>query len=104
MKLNKNIGLFIRGARKSRGLSEKELAKLIFVSQQQVSRYERGITSMNFESILTILNVLNVSVDEFIEHIIKPEQEKIYNKMIEELENEGVINIGSVNCIDTSSL
>lgn len=101
MGLNENIGLFIRSSRKSRGLSERDLAKLIFVSQQQVSRYERGVTSLSFGSILTILNVLNVSVDEFIEHIVKPEQEKLYSKMIEELENEGVINIGCVINIDS---
>lgn len=108
MNLNNKIGLYIRTARKNQGITEKQLAKLIFISQQQVSRYERGINSISLELVFNILNVLNIPIDDFIEKIIKPEKminelkkEILYREMINELEKEGIITDGIVT--DTHS-
>lgn len=40
--INSEIGEFIRMIRIKKGLTGAELGKLIGVSQQQISRYERG--------------------------------------------------------------
>lgn len=96
MKLNEKIGHFIRNARISKGLSEKELASLISVSQQQISRYERGISTLSIESILRLLNVLNIPFDEFSNKVIKPEQNRLFNLLIDELETDGVIHVGNL--------
>ncbi|ATG14865.1 helix-turn-helix domain-containing protein [Providencia alcalifaciens] len=99
MKLNKKIGNFIRNARVSKGLSEKELASLISVSQQQVSRYERGVSTLSIQNILILLNALNIPFDEFSHKIIKPEQNRLFDLLIEELETDGVINVGNLKNI-----
>ncbi|EOV8089283.1 helix-turn-helix domain-containing protein [Providencia rettgeri] len=102
MRLNKKIGLYIRYVRKSQGISAAKLAQLIFISQQQVSRYERGINTISLEVVFNILNILNIPIDDFVEKIIKPEQEALYNKMIVELEREGIIS--STVSSDTCSI
>ncbi|MTC58467.1 helix-turn-helix domain-containing protein [Providencia rustigianii] len=99
MKLNEKIGNFIRNARVSKGLSEKELASLISVSQQQISRYERGISTLSIENILIILNALNIPFDEFSNKIIKPEQNRLFYLLIDELETDGVIHVGNLKNI-----
>ncbi|CAG9411921.1 helix-turn-helix domain-containing protein [Providencia alcalifaciens] len=96
MKLNEKIGRFIRNARIGKGLSEKELASLISVSQQQISRYERGISTLSIENILRILNALNIHFDEFSSMVIKPEQNRLFNLLIDELETDGVIHVGNL--------
>ena len=96
MKLNEKIGIFIRNARISKGLSEKELASLISISQQQISRYERGISTLSIENILRLLNVLNIPLDEFSNKVIKPEQNRLFNLLIDELETDGVIHVGNL--------
>ena len=47
----------LKEIRKSCGLSQKELAKKIGVTQQQYSRYEVGVNKITLEMYLKILNV-----------------------------------------------
>lgn len=96
MKLNKKIGSFIRNERVGKGVSEKELASLISVSQQQISKYERGISTLSIKNILMILNALNIPFDKFSHEIIKPEQNRIFDLLIEELEIDGVISVDTL--------
>lgn len=74
MKVNNNlrinIGDFIRKARKDKSLTAKELGNLVGVSQQQISRYELGITSMNFETLEVFIYVLDESWESFFRNVI----------------------------------
>ncbi|WP_099075514.1 helix-turn-helix domain-containing protein [Proteus alimentorum] len=99
MSLNLEIGKFIRHERIKKGLTEKELAFLISVSQQQISRYERGDSTFSIENILILLNALNVPFNEFNNKIIKPEQTRLYNSLVRELELDGVIHVGNLKNI-----
>lgn len=99
MSLSLQIGKFIRDERVKKGLTEKELAFLISVSQQQISRYERGDSTFSIENILVLLNALNVPFDEFNNKIIKPEQIRLYNSLVRELELDGVIHVGNLKNI-----
>ncbi|MBG5898553.1 helix-turn-helix transcriptional regulator [Providencia stuartii] len=65
----KAVGQEIYRIRRSRGITGRELAKELNVSQQQVSRYERGICGITVDTLILILNVLNVSVDGFFKQV-----------------------------------
>jgi len=58
--LRKDIGLFLRESRKKKSLSANQLGSLVHLSQQQVSRYELGITTISIE----MLNVFLIALDK----------------------------------------
>ncbi|WP_272539738.1 helix-turn-helix domain-containing protein [Providencia sp. PROV197] len=64
--LNKMIGRYIQRKRRNYGLTGNELARLIGVSQQQISRYEGGVTNITLPRLLVIINKLNVDIETFI--------------------------------------
>ncbi|HEC8329734.1 TPA: helix-turn-helix transcriptional regulator [Providencia rettgeri] len=66
-----SLGQFLRDARIKQSLSGKELGKLINVSQQQVSRYERGKTSISIETMDSILTILDKSWADFCCEVMK---------------------------------
>lgn len=53
----------IKDLRKSIGLSQKELADKLFVNQTAVSQWERGVTSPNQQTLITLAKLFNVSTD-----------------------------------------
>ncbi len=50
-------------AREKRGLTQKELSKMIGIKQQQYARYEKGINIMPITHLKSICVALNVSAD-----------------------------------------
>lgn len=68
--LTEQIGLELFHLRKEKGLSGKELAKKLKISQQQISRYERGICSVNCGMLFSILFYLNANPSVFFESIL----------------------------------
>ncbi len=52
--------------RKSRGLTQEELAKELFVSRTAVSKWESGRGYPNIESLKEISRYFSVSIDELI--------------------------------------
>ncbi|WP_272518383.1 MULTISPECIES: helix-turn-helix domain-containing protein [unclassified Providencia] len=67
--ISSRVGCFLRKARKDKNLSGKEIAKLINVSQQQVSRYETGITSLTLDQLDQYLFVLDKKWIELFKYI-----------------------------------
>lgn len=63
--LQKDIGNFIRNSRKNKTLTGAELGKHLHISQQQISRYERGETSINIETLGRILSILDKDWSDF---------------------------------------
>jgi len=59
------VGREIRRQRKSRGMTGKELALRLNVSQQQVSRYECGVCHISVDTLIHILAIFHISIDEF---------------------------------------
>ncbi len=59
------IGREIYRLRRAKGITGKEFAKMIKVSQQQISRYERGLCYMNFDVFLLSLYHLDDNLDNF---------------------------------------
>lgn len=63
--ISKIIGKKITYYRKMKGISLTELAKVTGVSEQQQSRYERGINRINLNRLYLYANFFNVNVDVF---------------------------------------
>ncbi|HDS6842425.1 TPA: helix-turn-helix transcriptional regulator [Morganella morganii subsp. morganii] len=59
------IGQQIMKRRKSSGLSGKALAELLGLSQQQISRYEQGVTNIRASTLLQLSFLFNVDVKSF---------------------------------------
>lgn len=53
----------LKQVRKERGLSQEELAELLDVSRQAVSKWEQGIGYPEVEKLLLISSKLNISLD-----------------------------------------
>ncbi|WP_272691104.1 helix-turn-helix domain-containing protein [Providencia sp. PROV116] len=65
---NKNIGCFIKNKRKKMDITGKDLGIMLNVSQQQISRYENGITKITVTLLNDILIILETSWDEFLSY------------------------------------
>lgn len=61
----KAVGREIYLKRRALGMTGQELANLIHVSQQQVSRYERGVCNITVDTLILILTILNISIENF---------------------------------------
>ncbi|HHR5860529.1 TPA: helix-turn-helix domain-containing protein [Providencia alcalifaciens] len=68
--VSKVTGTFLREQRRGMSLSGGELAEKMQISQQQVSRYERGITHINLTMLLRYFSALNMNERE-IQHFFE---------------------------------
>lgn len=66
--INLEIGVFIRKIRIKNGLTGAQLGNLIGVSQQQISRYERGSNGISLPDLIFILSIMNVSFSDLISY------------------------------------
>lgn len=55
------IGENIRNIRKSKGLTMKDIANKLDMTEQAISQYERNIRTPNVKLVLKIADILNVS-------------------------------------------
>jgi transcriptional regulator with XRE-family HTH domain len=67
--INKLIGFFLKDIRKSNNLTGEEIAKKLDISQQQWSRYERGVNKLSLDKLLVILLILDVSPHEVLDYL-----------------------------------
>ena len=65
----RKIGLWLKDARRARGLSQTELAAFVQVSYQCVAKWERGSIRLTAVDLLLILNALGVPFADFAEAI-----------------------------------
>lgn len=74
MKIKKNLrmnaGVFLRRARKDKSLTASQLGKMVGLSQQQISRYELGITGMSIETLDMFLTILDKTWENFFNNVI----------------------------------
>lgn len=61
---NEEIGEFFRGVRKARSLKLKDLANEQ-VTLAQLSKFERGETVLSFDRLLSVIDRLNMTFEEF---------------------------------------
>ncbi|MEQ4924885.1 helix-turn-helix domain-containing protein [Proteus hauseri] len=75
--LDIKVGSFFKRARKEKKLSGRELAKIISVSQQQISRYENGKNSMSLSLINKLLIIFDKTWDDLNREVISNYNEKM---------------------------
>ncbi|WP_275075189.1 helix-turn-helix domain-containing protein [Providencia rettgeri] len=64
------MGAEIAYLRRERLLSGKELGGLVGLSQQQISRYERGVCEVSVVTLCSLLHQLDVSLDSFFYFVV----------------------------------
>jgi len=61
---NKSMGEFISTLRKEKGMTQKELADLLSITDKAVSKWERDIACPDTQTIPKLAEILGVSVEE----------------------------------------
>lgn len=64
MELAKKIGNNLKEARKYKGLTQKQVADYMRMSQQQYSRLENGVFELNYYQILTLCKLYDITPNE----------------------------------------
>lgn len=64
--MTKNIGGFLQELRKSKGLTQKELAEQIGISDKTFSKWENGNSVPDTSMLLPLCNALEITVNEFL--------------------------------------
>ena len=79
MEKRENFGRYIKEKRKEAGLSQKELAKQLFVSESAVSKWERGLSYPDMTLVTSLCEILHVS-----EHELLTASDDMHQREIEE--------------------
>ncbi len=61
--LKKFVGNKIKESRKDKGLTQKEVAAILNMTQQQYSRFENGVFELDYENLVKISTLFEVSLD-----------------------------------------
>lgn len=64
MDIAKRIGNNLKQARKDAGLTQKEVAQKFKMTQQQYSRFENGVFELNYEQILQLCELYEITPNE----------------------------------------
>ena len=64
---NENIGKLISKIRKEKGMTQKDLADKLNVTDRAVSKWERGLSYPDTASLPALAEILGVSVDELMQ-------------------------------------
>lgn len=61
------VGQKIKFLRKKQGMTANDLAVYLGISQQQLSRYERGVNRIDIDTLSTLSFLFNISIYYFFE-------------------------------------
>jgi len=64
MELSKVIGENIKQARKAKGYTQKQVAEIFCITQQQYSRFENGVFELNYKQIVDLCKLLEITPNE----------------------------------------
>lgn len=92
--MKENLYLYpnIVKARKSK-MTQRELAELIGISQQEVSRYENGEVKAPINYIIDVANVCNVSVDYILGRTVQPACASELSELFDKLSHDNKIRV-----------
>lgn len=60
----KKVGENIKEARKFKGLTQAQVAKIFHMTQQQYSRFENGVFELNYEQIIEICKLFDITPND----------------------------------------
>ena len=81
------IGKYIAGKRKNLGLTQKQLAEKVGMSDKSVSKWERGICLPDVSLYFDLCSILGISINEFLAG------EDIVHENIEKKSEENIISV-----------
>lgn len=92
------IGSRIRKYRENKGLSQKDLADLIGVSNSRISNWEQGINRPNADIVADICKALNISPSELLDvqlstDVLSEQERKVINAYRDKPELQQAVNI-----------
>ena len=64
MEIAKKIGNNLKEARKFKGFTQREVAERMKMTQQQYSRFENGVFELNYQQILTLCKLFEITPNE----------------------------------------
>ena len=78
-----SLGEKIKLIRKSKNLTQNELGKLLNVSFQAVSKWEKNLSQPDIETIKKICEIFEINVDDFLKDnfTLKPNKEVVHSKV-----------------------
>ncbi len=79
------FGIFVAGLRKEQGLTQKDLAEQLFVSNKAVSKWETGVSIPDISLLIPLAEALGVSVTELLQCRRLPAEEPMDTTQVEEL-------------------
>lgn len=86
-----NLGNKIKKLRKQNNLTQENLAEMLGVSYQAISRWENNITSPDISTLPILANIFDVTVDYLLDVNILKNEETI-NKIYDEYYNLSIDN------------
>ena len=72
-----NLGENLKNLRKEKNLSQEQLAKMLNVSRQAVSKWESGKTYPDIDNLILLRDIFNVTLDDLIVNESKIKDEEI---------------------------
>ncbi|MBI6547207.1 helix-turn-helix domain-containing protein [Xenorhabdus lircayensis] len=79
------VGQRIQAKRKELGMTATALAKQIGISQQQLSRYERGTNRINLTHLVEIVGLLSTDISWFFEDcFMSKKEDNTVNKLTDQ--------------------
>ncbi len=75
--INKLAGKYIKKNRLKKGLTGVQLGKLLYISQQQISRYERGKNNISLSLIILFNNKIGLETEDFLAYISSEKENEI---------------------------
>lgn len=64
MEIAKIVGSNLKAARKAKGYTQKAVAALMLMTQQQYSRFENGVYELNYGQIMRLCELLDTTPNE----------------------------------------
>ena len=64
MDIAKKVGNNIKNARKANKLTQSQMAEKLLMTQQQYSRFENGVFELNYQQIVDICHILDITPND----------------------------------------
>ena len=87
---DESLGNRIKNLRKAKSLSQEKLADKAELSQQHISRIEKGITYPGVATLTKIANVLNIPLDDLVDNEVKDREDRYTFDILRKLEFLGI--------------
>ncbi len=67
MEIKNIVGQNIKNLRKARNITQEQIAQKWNMLQTQYSRYERGVFELDYEKVISLCKILNVTPNDIFE-------------------------------------